>query len=325
MPADRLSMFEREEIRVGIERGETDGSMGERLERDRTTINREINRNGGRGGYCAEAAHVRSVVRRARPKVPKLVTDRGLAAMVQARLEALDSPMRVSIELAQQGLLISHECIYQAIYRPNWGLREGLGKRCLHLKRRRRKPRKGHVPPGTYHPLGVFTSIHDRPEIASQRDEVGHFEGDLIIGAYNRSAIMTLFDRMSRKVWLAETSGKSADAAHDALIEIFERIPPPIRLTLTWDQGTEMARHLEIAQKCVIPIYFADPKSPWQRPTNEAGNALVRRYVGKSTDLTTYSTPDLRAIEQRINTIPRRIFNWATAQHTYNTAVAMTD
>lgn len=324
MPANPLSMSEREEIRVGIELGQTDGLIAERLERDRTTINREINTNGGRFAYSADAAHARAASNRARPKIPRLVADRALAAMVESRLEALDSPMRISIELAHNGLSISHECIYQAIYRPNWGLPKGLGKRCLHLKRRRRKPRNGHVA-ATYHPLGVFTSIHDRPEIATRRDEVGHFEGDLIVGAYNRSAIMTLFDRMSRNVWLTKTSGKSADAAHDALIETFERIPPAIRLTLTWDQGTEMARHLEIAQTCGIPIFFADPKSPWQRPTNEAGNTLVRRYVGKGTDLNTYSTKDLRRIEHRINTIPRRIHNWATAHHTYTAAVAMTD
>lgn len=325
MPANRLSSFEREEIRVGIERGETDGSIAVQLGRDRTTINREISRNGGRGGYCAVAAEKRAVTNLARPKVSKLAADPELAAMVRARLEALDSPMRISIELAREGVMVSHECIYQAIYRPNWGLPKGLGKQCLHLKRRRRKPRKGGIPPSTYHPLGTFASIHDRPEIATQRAQVGHVEGDLIIGAYNRSAIMTVFDRMSRKLWLAETSGKSADAAHDALIEILERIAPSSRRSVTWDQGTEMTRHTEITQTCGVAIYFADPKSPWQRPTNEAGNALVRRYVGKGTDLNNYTTTDLRAIEDRINTIPRRIHNWATANDIYNQAVAMTD
>lgn len=323
MAAGSLSLFEREEIRVGIEVGDTDQAIADRLCRHRTTINREINRNGGRGSYQACEAHEQARRCRARPKTPRLVADRDLARKIMRRIEKLDSPMRISIELAATGIGISHETIYQALYRPGRGLKPGLGHRCLHLHRKKRKHRKGHKDPGG-HPLGVFNLIHDRPPIAAQRCEVGHFEGDLIVGAYNRSAIVTLNDRMSRRLWLGRTRGKTADGAHDALIELFARIPPAIRRTLTWDQGTEMARHIEIARECGLPIFFADPKSPWQRPTNENTNALVRRFVGKGTNLDIYTKADLRRIEHRINTIPRRTLNWATANHTYNQAVALT-
>lgn len=323
MAVGPLSLFEREEIRVGIEAGHCDGVIGERLGRHRTTINREINRNGSRSRYCAAHADARAQAQRARPKVPKLVADRALAREVTRRLERLDSPMRIAIELAKSSMFISHETIYQAIYRPGQGLKAGLGKRCLHLHRKKRKHRKGHQNPGG-HPLGQFTLIHDRPAIAAKRSEVGHFEGDLIVGAYNQSAIITLVDRMSRKLWLARTRGKTAAGTHDALIELFKRIPAAFRRSLTWDQGTEMADHLTISKTCAIPIYFADPKSPWQRPTNENINALVRRYVGKGTNLNTYTTRHLRHIERRINTIPRRTHNWHTANHIYTQAVAPT-
>lgn len=156
----------------------------------------------------------------------------------------------------------------------------------------------------------MFQPIGARPEIALARTEVGHLEGDLIVGSFNRSAIVTVFDRASRRLWLAEfASDHGAEATLAAMVEILERIPEPLRRTLTWDQGREMARHQELAQLCGIDIYFADPHSPWQRPTNENGNGLIRRYVGKGTDLSRFTGPDLRLIEFRINTIPRRSLN----------------
>ena len=175
------------------------------------------------------------------------------------------------------------------------------------------------------HSLGSFNLIGLRPEIAAQRVEVGHLEGDLIVGAYNRSAIATMFDRTSRHVWLTRLPhAKNADGVLDALVTTLRRVPAHLRLTLTWDQGSEMARHLELARRCGIDIYFAEPKAPWQRPTNENGNAIVRRYVGKGTDLSIYTNRHLRAIENRINTIPRRSLNWATANNIYTAAAAMT-
>ncbi len=234
--------------------------------------------------------------------------------------------MTISIELARgvydRVVSISHECIYQAVYSTGSGLVAGLHVG-LHLKRRRRKHR-GRSPVVATHSLGSFNLIGLRPEIAAQRIEVGHLEGDLIVGAYNRSAIATLFDRASRYVWLTKLPhAKNADGVLDVLITTLRRIPSHLRLTLTWDQGSDgpppgaraarRDRHL-----------LLEPKAPWQRPTNENGNALVRRYVGKSTDLSVYTTRDLRTIERRINTIPRRSLNWATANNIYTAAVAMT-
>lgn len=330
MPAQPLTLPEREEIRVGIELGETDGVIGERLGRHRCTINAEINRNGGRVGYSATAAQAHADDQRGRAKTPKLVADDALAAHVTARLEAKDSPMTISIELAGgvHGLVssISHECIYQAVYaHGRRGLRRGLHEG-LHRRRRCRKHRvPGDVEAAKAGPLGSFNLLGCRPPVAEERSEVGHLEGDLIVGAFNRSAIATVFDRASRHVWLADfPEDHGADATLAALVEILERIPPRLRRTLTWDQGREMARHAELAQLCSIDVYFAEPHSPWQRPTNENGNGLLRRYVGKGTDLSVYTPDDLRRIEHRINTMPRRSLHWSTAHDHYTAAVAMT-
>lgn len=326
MPANPLSEFERVEIRVGIDRGETDGVIGARLGRCRSTINAEINRNGGRVRYCAVAAQRRAVARRARPKIPKLVADAVLAGLVAARLKAKDSPKTISIELARgvHGPVasVSHECIYQSLYTGR-GLDRGLCTN-LHLRRRRRKPRRA-APPTDTHSLGVFNPISARPAAAADRSEIGHLEGDLIVGAYNRSALITVFDRHSRYLWLAGVANKTADATYQSLLGLLARIDAPLRHTLTWDQGAEIARHHDLTKHRGIDIYIADPKSPWQRPTNENGNALIRRYVGKGTNLALYKPRHLRAIEHRINTTPRRIHNWATAHDIYTAAVAMTD
>lgn len=330
MPARPLTAPEREEIRAGIERDETDGEIALRLDRHRTTINAEISRNGGRSAYAAIAAQARADAQRRRPKTPKLIADPQLAAHVTARLEAKDSPMTIAVELARgvHGLVaqLSHECIYQAVYaHGRRGLRRGLHTG-LHRRRRCRKHRR---PAGTAttkaSPLGQFSLIGLRPAVAAERSEVGHLEGDLIVGSFNRSAIATVFDRASRHVWLAGFhADHGADETLAALVEILERIPDPLRRTLTWDQGREMARHADLAALCGIDVYFAEPHSPWQRPTNENGNGLIRRYVGKGTDLAVYRPTDLHAIEHRINTMPRRSLGWSTAADVYSHAVAMT-
>lgn len=327
MPANPLTLLDREEIRVGIERGDSDMMLGVALGRHRCTVNSEINRNGGRGRYSAVRAQCRADREVRRPKTRRLVGDRALRAHVTRRLRARDSPMTISIELARgvraMTASISHEAIYQAIYAPG---NRGLPKDChrgLHLGRRRRK-RRGYKPPSS-NSLVVYCSIHDRPPVALERSEVGHLEGDLIVGAFNQSALITVFDRASRYLWLSPVESKTADSVYEYLTRILKRIPPRLRRTLAWDQGSEMARHRELALGSGIEIYIADPHSPWQRPTNENGNALIRRYVGKGTNLKTYTPRQLRAIEHRINTMPRRSLGWATAQDVYTQAVAMTD
>lgn len=321
-----LSMEDREEIGLGIGRNESGCRIAAVLGRDPSVVNREIARNGGRRRYRATRAHRRAAEQRRRPKLTKLEADHELAAHVTKRLELKDSPVTISIELArgihQITAKISHESIYQCAYR-----RRGLDvdtRQCLHLQRRRRRHRNQPHRSSWAHSLGSFTPIHDRPAIALERVEIGHFEGDLITGAYNRSAKITLFDRASRRLWLRSTASKSADDAFDALVALLDEIPIEHRRTLTWDQGSELARHLDISKRCGIDIYICDKNAPWQRPTNENGNALVRRWMPRGADLNTYSNDDCRHIEHRINTIPRRSLNWHTALQVYDHLSAST-
>lgn len=316
MPANPLTLSDREEIRVGIASRLTDAQIARGLGRHRCTIGREIRRSGGRRRYRAASAQRRADRCRARPKIPRLSADPVLAAYVADRLNAKDSPWTISVELAagtwgSSGSL-SHETIYQAIYQRL--LPGPIKRRTPHLQRFRRK-RRGQKPPGS-HSLGNYTSITERPEAANDRSEIGHLEGDLIVGAYNRSALITIVDRASRRVWLAKPASKSAPDVTPTLIGLLTQIP--VTHTLTWDQGAEIARHETITKTTGIPIYITDPKSPWQRPTNENTNAHIRRYVGKGTNLKLLTQHDLHAIEHRLNTTPRRIFNNATANHIYD-------
>lgn len=233
--------------------------------------------------------------------------------------------MTISIELARgvYGITarISHETIYQAIYTQR-GI-TAPGRECLHLKRRRRKHRHTKQQ-HTTHSLGTYRPISERPPIAAERTQIGHFEGDLITGAYNRSAKITLNDRASRRLWLRSVNSKSADDVFTALVDLLLEIPAEHRHTLTWDQGSELARHKEISELCGIDIYICDKNSPWQRPTNENTNAFIRRYVGNGTNLNLITPTDCQHIEHRINTTPRRIHNWDHSLNIYNHLSAST-
>ena len=329
MPAHSLSLREREEIYYGIVQGLTITAIAERVGRHRCTVSAEVSRNGGRDVYRPFAAHRRAAQCRKRPKRRLFERHPELAAHVAGRLGAKDSPMTIAVELAQgvfpqMSVLVSHETIYQEIYAPD---RQALPRnsfRCLHRRRRTRHTR-GARRPQLAHWRKQLRSFRERPPEADARSEVGHFEGDLIAGTRNQSAIITVFDRKSRHLWMEPLNdGQNAEVALEALTVLFERIPPHLRRTLTWDQGGEIARHAELTKRCGIAVFATDARSPWQRPTNENGNGLIRRYVGKRTDLSAFTAHDLRAIEQRINTMPRRIHNWHSAKHIYDQAVAMT-
>jgi len=289
----------------------------------------DMRRNGGRDAYTATSAHARAAAQRCRAKLTVFESDLALTAHVEDRLRMKDSPMTISIELARSthGICaqVSHETIYQAVYaHGRRGLAAGLHAG-LHRRRRCRKHRVFGPPAPAKSPLGLFNLIGLRPPQADARTHVGHFEGDLICGSFNRSAIVTIFDRASRFNLLADLpEGHTADAVLAGLVELFDRIPDQLRLTLTWDQGREMACHRDLAELVGIDVFFANPHSPWERPTNENGNGLLRRYVGKGTDLGVHTPDDLRRIETRLNTMPRRSLDWDTAHDRYDAAVAMT-
>jgi transposase, IS30 family len=315
MPGSRLSLHDRVEIQVGIANDLSDGAIGAVVSKDRTTVLREIRAGGGRGRYNAERAHARSQCAARRPKQLRLATDVGLCAEVEEGLAKRWSPAAIAMGA---GGRVCAETIYKAVYAGRSGPLSHEACRRLVSKRRARRPRR----PKTVakrNVLGPIRSIHARPAAAALR-RPGHWEGDLIVGAKNRSAIVTLACRASRLTLLADLpEGHTAPEVTAALVELFDRVPAHLRSTLTWDQGREMADWADTETFVDgLTIFFCDPHSPWQRPTNENTNAILRRWLPKGTDLNAYSRADLDRIESYINTMPRRLHYGKSAQNIFD-------
>jgi transposase, IS30 family len=295
-------------------------AIAERLGRSPSTVSRELRRNRDpvSGGYRPFTAHKLAARRRARPRAGKIARDEALRQFVAGRLEKRWSPEQISQALRTEfpgdpARHVVHETIYQAVYRPGLGgLSRELPARALRTRRRRRRP---HRRPGERRLNGItsMTMIGQRPAEAAGRDEPGHWEGDLITGASNRSAIGTLVDRASRFTVLLHLPGRhTAEAVRDALIAAFVQLPPPLRRSLTWDQGKEMALHCEITAALGMPVYFCDKASPWQRPSNENTNGLLRQYFPKGSDLRAHGPDELAAVAAELNARPRKTLGWDT-------------
>ncbi len=298
--------------RSGLGVGEISGLLG----RHRSTVWRELRRNGGVCAYRAEAAQAGAEARARRPKTPKLVGDPLLAAAVKAGLARKWAPHTVAADLSEQGMAICGETIYQGCYRSDRGLPENTW-RLLARRRRRRKPRS-RCERAKRSVLGGFKPIAQRPDAVAARLEAGHWEGDLIIGAHNRSAVVTLIERVSRYALLAALpNGHTADEVNAAVIAALGRQPAHMVRTLTWDQGREIAHWPKIEKALPdLKVYICDPHSPWQRGSNENTNRIIRRWLPKATDLN-IGPVKLAIIEDHLNTMPRRIHNWNSALTQY--------
>jgi IS30 family transposase len=323
-----LALDEREEIRAGLERGESFASIGRALGRHRTTIAREVDRNGGRQGYRAAAAEQRATHCRRRPKMPKLLRDRRLGRVVTSELRAGYSPAGIAARLRNAGgATVSHETIYRAVYSHTFvgiGLR---GQDCLRMRRRRRHHHGTPRPQRNGRNWATAKLIDARPIGATDRSEPGHWEGDLIIGAGQRSAVITLVERVSRLTLLADLPDRRrTKEVRAALVAAFDGIPPVMRASLTWDQGVEMAQWPTLESALEMSIYLCHPHSPWERPSNEHTNRQPRYWLPKGSDLSIHGPRQLRRIQTVLNTQPRRSLGWATPQHTYDHLVdALTD
>ena len=315
-------LSEQERVRIADLRQAGHGvrAIAEQTGRSPSTISRELRRNRDRdsGHYRPFTAHKLAVRRRARPRRGKIAADPALRQFVQERLEKRWSPEQVSQALRrgfpdEPARHVVHETIYQAVYRPELGgLSRELPARVLRTRRRRRRP---HRRPGQRRPNGIIamTMLDQRPAGAAGREEPGHWEGDLITGASNRSAIGTLVDRASRYTILLYLPGRhTAEAVRDALIAAMSALPLRLRRSLTWDQGKEMALHTEITATLGMPVYFCDKASPWQRPSNENTNGLLRQYFPKGSDLRAHGPDDLAAVAAELNSRPRKTLGWDT-------------
>ena len=309
--AARLSALERARIEAMRSTGATASDIAVVLGRHPATVYRELGRCGGPGTvYDAAAAQADASRQARRPRACKLEADPVLAAQVKARMTQRWSPHAISADVGQR---VCAETIYRAAYSGC-----GLGAQAwkdLPRGRRRRRPRSRHSEKAG--PLGVYRPLSDRPAAVEERSEAGHREGDLIIGAANRSAAATLAERVSRHTLVvALRGGYTAPDVADAVTAALARQPAHLVRSLTWDQGREMARWADIETALGIEVFFCEPHSPPQRGTNEQTNGLLRRWLPKGTPLD-LSPLRLSIIEDNLNWMPRRIHNWQSAADIY--------
>jgi IS30 family transposase len=320
-----LSLEDREEIAIGIAAGETDAQIARRIERSPATISRELARNCPRypdgrlyrSRYRAHSAQRKAEERARRPKVAKLVIHQRLREFVQDKLECEEhwSPEQIAARLPiefpdDEEMRICHETIYQAIYvQGRGGLRRELA-RCLRTGRAIRKPRRR-----TAERRGRIKDmvlISERPAEIEDRAVPGHWEGDLLVGKDNGSAIGTLVERTTRFTLLLHLDDQTAATVRDAIEAAITTLPTALRRSLTWDQGRELAAHIELRLATDLEVYFCDPHSPWQRGTNENTNGLLRQYFPKGTDLSAHSRERLAEVAAGLNGRPRKTLGWRT-------------
>ncbi|WP_442857699.1 IS30 family transposase [Amycolatopsis sp. BJA-103] len=313
-----LSMAEREEISRGLSGDLSYREIARQLARAPSTISREVTNNGGRGGYRAHRAESAARDRARRPKTAKLAEagNRELRDHVQARLLQEWSPGQITARLAMEfpdrpEMRVSHETIYQSLYVQSRGALRRELTACLRTGRALRRPRKQAQARRSRIP--DLVEISERPAEAEDRAVPGHWEGDLITGAGNKSAIGTFVERSTRFVVLLHLpNGHDAIQVRDAMIEAIQTLPHQLRRSLTWDRGNEMARHADITLATDMAIYFCDPHSPWQRGSNENTNGLLRQYFPKGTNLHQHTAEDLAAVAARLNSRPRKTLDWHT-------------
>ena len=314
-----LSQDERIEIADLRHAGWTIRQIARQLGRAPSTISRELRRNATSGrGYRPFEAHRRATTRRARDHRRRVEANRQLRDLVSELLSQRWSPQQISRHLHRRfpdepRMWLCHESIYQAVYQPGSvllrpsplaahrrsPLRTDRDHRRAHQRLERRRPRFEQP----------MLTIHQRPFQPEDRSEAGHWEGDLIVGKDQQSAIGTLVERSTRMVRLLHLPQRDGNSLHDALKARMADLPAALLRSITWDQGTEMARHLTITKSLGAPVYFCDSRSPWQRGSNENTNGLLRDYFPKGTDLSTHPPEHLMAVENELNNRPRIVLN----------------
>jgi len=323
----RLSLDERIEIQLGVASGQSFTAIAAGLGRAVSTVSREVNGHGGRRQYRAVVAHRAVQAAARRPKPTKLAGDSDLCERVVADLEQLWSPQQIARRLRDEHpdepeRWVSHETIYKSLYVQGRGeLRRELA-RCLRTGRAQRRhqgrpTRRGRIPD--------MVMISERPATVADRAVPGHWEGDLLVGKDAKSAVATLVERSTRYVMLAKITNQRAETVRDALTTVIARLPEHLRLSLTWDQGREMAQHVRFRVDTGVPVYFCDPHSPWQRGSNENTNGLLRQYFPKGTSLRNYRQADLDAVAASLNNRPRETLNWKKPAEKLAELLALTD
>jgi IS30 family transposase len=315
----RLSMSDRGCIENGCRAGFTFAAIATLIGRSTSTISREVGGVAGRVGYRADRAQLAAEDLARRPKPTKLESSPVLRDRVEAGLEAYMSPEQIAGELRRDfpedpEMQVHHETIYRELFVQGRGALRAELHQCLRSGRARRVTRaearqardsgRGRIPD--------MVNIVDRDEEVAERRVPGHWEGDLIMGTKNASAIGTLVERTTNYTLLLHLpEGHGAEQVTAAITAAMAGLPAKLRRSLTWDQGKELSRHKEVAEATGLKVYFCDPHSPWQRATNENTNGLLRQYFPKGTDLSMHSKEDLAWVQDQFNARPRKRLQYA--------------
>lgn len=324
-----LTLFEREEISRGIAQGTALRAIAASLRRAPSTISREVLRGGGASGYRAASADERAWHQARRPQRCLLARNARLRFVVARKLAADWSPEQISGWLVRtypddKAMRVSTETIYRSLFIQARGVLKQELQAHLRSRRTMRRAKKAtsHGQPGRGD-IADAVSIRERPAEAADRAVPGHWEGDLLAGT-NNSHVATLVERRSRFTMLVKVRGKDTQSVVGALRRRVRTLPKELRLTLTWDRGKELAEHKRFTIATDVKVYFCDPRSPWQRGTNENTNGLLRQYLPKDTDLSRASQEDLNAIARRLNTRPRKTLGYRTPAAILERDVALT-
>lgn len=333
-PAERrranhhLSPEEREEISRGISASLSVRAIAQKLNRPPSTVCREINRNGGYHHYRATQAEQAAWDRAKRPKLCKLLLNPKLAHIVALKLKRSWSPQQIAgwLKRSNPDVLerqVSHETIYKTLYIQARGALKKELQACLRSQRVMRRSKHATLKGKGLGRIVDAIPISERPASVEDRAIPGHWEGDLIQGSHN-SYILTLVERHSRYVMLAKIPDNKTTTVIPALIKQAKKLPTELYKTLTWDRGAELSNHKEFTIATDIQVYFCDPKSPWQRGSNENTNRLLRQYFPKGTDLSVHSQQKLSSIARQLNERPRKTLDYESPAERFNQCVATT-
>ena len=326
----RLSPTEREEVSRGLAQGARLSAIARRLGRAPSTIAREVRHNSGKSGYRAFSAGNRANVRASSRNQGKsrLTRDNRLRGYVMEKLRKRWSPREIVKRLAveypdDRTMRLSHETIYRYIYvLPRGSLKTTLVK-ALRQARAYRRKRKGRNHQETRGKIVAMLSIDARPPGVANRAMPGHWEGDLILGKHQRTALGTVVERTTRYTLLVPLNAKDATSVRNAYAKALRSLPREITKTLTYDQGKEMSEHKQFTIDTGITIYFAHPGSPWERGTNENTNGLLRQYFPKGTEFNKVSTREIKRVQRELNDRPRAVLQWQKPTEVINHLVAL--
>jgi len=327
----RLGNQDRESISRGLAQKRSIREIAREIGRSPSTVSREIDRNSGKTGYRAFSAsrRARTAAASRRKGKSKVARQSALGQYVLEKLKEEWSPQEISERLKKgyswdMTMQISHEAIYQYIYvLPRGELKQTLIK-ALRQEHKYRRTQKAQKPEENRGKIANMLSIEERPAEVADRTVPGHWEGDLILGKYKRSALGTLVERTTRYTILVPLGDqKDALNVREAYAEAFKTVPNELRKTLTYDQGKEMSQHEKFTIDTGIQVYFAHPGSPWERGTNENTNGLIRQYFPKGTDFTQVSEDEVNEVQRKLNDRPRKALNFYKPNEVFNNVVAL--